>query len=303
MWSAECGWHSKLKSKNEKASCLRSFRQACPHLNLNLNINLSLNLSLTLMEDPGQFFDKFYFEPYAIELAKRVVAAPSATILELGAGTGIVTARVQPALPAGVHYIASDVDRAALLKAQQRLHNNDVVWRIIDAVDVPLPDRSVDFVLGGFIYMFVPDKAKAFAEANRVLKPGGKLIFTTWDKLENNPASHLARTIATEYLGAIPELMDTTATSMSDAAAIDQSLNAAGFSRVSVEFIQLNSSAQSAGVAAEGLMTGELFNNIRKEQPAIPDKIKTRLESELTHKFGQAPMVAPVSALMTEAWK
>ena len=42
------------------------------------------------------------------------------------------------------------------------------------------PDASVDLVVCSFVYQLVPDRAAAFAEALRVLRPGGALAFVTW---------------------------------------------------------------------------------------------------------------------------
>jgi SAM-dependent methyltransferase len=50
--------------------------------------------------------------------------------------------------------------------------------------------------------MFVPDKAAAFAEARRVLSRGGTLIFSVWDRIEEN---EFADTVATALEVLFPE--------------------------------------------------------------------------------------------------
>lgn len=49
-----------------------------------------------------------------------------------------------------------------------------------DAAHLPLSDASVDVAVSSFVYQLVSDRAAAFAEALRVLRPGGTLAFVTW---------------------------------------------------------------------------------------------------------------------------
>ena len=152
--------------------------------------------------------------------------------------------------------------------------------------------------------MFVPDKPKAFAEAYRVLKPGGVFLFTTWDKLENNAASYTSRSLAKKYLEEpLPESYNL-ATSMSDEAVITPLLQDAGFSKISIEKVKLFSVCPSAKEAANGLVEGGfIYKEIKKRNPAWIDEIKIKVEKELAEKFGAAPMIAPISAVISQAWK
>jgi ubiquinone/menaquinone biosynthesis C-methylase UbiE len=207
-------------------------------------------------------------------------------------------------LAASAKLIASDISEEMLAEAKKKLNHPDIIWQKIDAQQLPVFDNCVDLVVCCFGYMFVPDKPKAFAEAYRVLKPGGTLLITTWDKLEHNAASYISRQIAEKYLNApLPESYNE-AVSMHDETAIRQLLENAGFSKTFIERVELNSVCPTAKQAATGFVDGGfIFKEIRQHNPEWLGEIKLSLEKELSEKFGASPMIAPMSAVISQAWK
>jgi ubiquinone/menaquinone biosynthesis C-methylase UbiE len=250
-----------------------------------------------------RFFGPLFFEPYAIEVAKRIDPNSVSIALEIAAGTGRVTRHIRQHIPPSAKLIASDINENMLAMAKKKLSHLDIQWQNIDAQDLRFSNNSIDLVICCFGYMFVADKFKAFAEVFRVLKPGGQFIFTTWDKLENNRASYSSRSIAKQYLDEpLPESYNL-ATSMSDEASICSLLQNAGFSKMSIEKKELLSVCTSAEEAASGLVQGGLYEEINKRNPAWIEEIKMKLEKELAEKFGDTPMIAPMSAVICEVWK
>ena len=61
-----------------------------------------------------------------------------------------------------------------------------VQWQQADALALPFPDRSFDVVACQFGAMFFPDKVTGYREALRVLRPGGRFVFSVWDRIEEN---------------------------------------------------------------------------------------------------------------------
>ncbi len=126
------------------------------------------------------------FEPYAVDLVRRVARRQPASVLEIGAGTGVVTRELARVLPPEVALTATDLNQPMLDQAAAKGTNRSVKWEQADAMQLPYPDGSFDVVVCQFAAMFFPDKAKAFSEARRVLCPGGCYLFNVWDRLEEN---------------------------------------------------------------------------------------------------------------------
>ena len=261
------------------------------------------------VDSPGEgpsYYDNFlgplFFEPYAKEVAKRIDPSEVSLALEIAAGTGRVTRHIRERIAASAKLIASDISEDMLAEAKKKLSHLNIEWQNIDAQQLPFKDNSIDLVVCCFGYMFVPDKPKAFAEAYRVLRPGGMFLFTTWDNLEHNTVSYISRSLVEKYLESpLPESYNV-AVSMSDEDDIRRLLE--GFSKISIEKVEQFSVCPTAKEAAAGLVEGGfIFKEIRQSNPQWIDEIKIKLEKELSEKFGIEPMIAPMSAVISQAWK
>ena len=262
------------------------------------------NFSGSVPAHYDQYLGPIYFEPYAIEVANRVDPSSVKLALELASGTGRVTRHLRKVLSPATKLIASDISEDMLAVAKGKLKNENIDWQIIDAQQLPFHDNSIDLIVCCFGFMFVPDKSKTFAEVLRVLRPGGMLIFSTWDKLEANGASFVHRTIAKKYLEEPLPASFNLAFSMSDESSIKSMLEGAGFSKILTGKVNKQCHASSSKDAAEGLtMGGSIYNEIMKRNPAWIDEIRARVEKELSKKYGSSPMIAPMSAVISQVWK
>ena len=126
------------------------------------------------------------FEPYAEHLAARLAAMAPKRVLETAAGTGVVTRRIAALLPDSTTIVATDLNQAMLDEAASVGTARPVQWQQADAMQLPFADASFDAVVCQFGAMFFPDKAKGYAEARRVLVPGGVFLFDVWDRIEEN---------------------------------------------------------------------------------------------------------------------
>jgi len=132
------------------------------------------------------------FAPYAQDLARRIKQHAPRDVLETAAGTGALTSALAAELPATTQITATDLNEPML--AQARAHLSDkrqIRWQQADALALPFGDASFDVVACQFGAMFFPDRVKGYAEARRVLRPGGRLFFNVWDRIEENDFSNV----------------------------------------------------------------------------------------------------------------
>jgi len=126
------------------------------------------------------------FEPYAADLVNLLASRPLTRVLEIAAGTGVVTRHLASALPERVSIVATDLNQSMLAHASALGTTRPVEWREADAMALPFEDATFDAVVCQFGVMFFPDKPKAFSEAGRVLRPGGVFVFNVWDRIAEN---------------------------------------------------------------------------------------------------------------------
>lgn len=198
------------------------------------------------------------FEPYAADLASRVATRPGGRVLEIAAGTGVVTRKLASVVAEGVSIVATDLNQAMLDQAAEVGTPRPVQWRRADALRLSFEDCAFDAVVCQFGVMFLPDKEKAFAEARRVLSPGGVFIFSVWDRIEEN---EFADTVTTALAALFPEdpprFLARTPHGYHDPATIGQDLRAGGFtSSPGVATVAARSIAASARLPALGYCQG-----------------------------------------------
>jgi SAM-dependent methyltransferase len=239
------------------------------------------------------------FEPYAVDLANRVAALEPSCVLEIAAGTGVVTRAMALGLPAHVDLVATDLnqpmlDRAAAVGTQRPVH-----WKQADATRLPFGDASFDVVACQFGVMFFPDKARAFSEARRVLRSGGVLLFSVWDRIEENEFADTVTTALGALFPADPPLfMARTPHGYFDPDLISADLANGGFRATPrFETIAARSRAASARVAAIAYCQGTpLRNEIEARSAAGLAQATSACAAALVERFGDGPVDGKIQA-------
>src|SRR2546421_8642872 len=203
------------------------------------------------------------FEPYAADLARRLKARRLSRVLEIAAGTGVVTRALASALPEAVSIVATDLNQPMLDHASALGTKRPVQWRQADAMRLPFEDSTFDAVVCQFGVMFFPDKAKAYSEARRVLKPGGTFLFNVWDRIEQNEfADTVTTALQTLFSSNPPRFLARTPHGYYDKNIIERDLAAGGFTASpEITTVTARSRAQSFKIPAIAYCQGTPLRN------------------------------------------
>ncbi len=255
---------------------------------------------------PDQYerhFGPLMFEPYALDLAARVQSRAIESALEVACGTGRVTRHLRRVLPAAARLVATDINPGMMAVGQRTLAGEAIDWQVADAQALPFPDASFDLVVCQFGLMFVPNKAQACREAFRVLRPGGRFLFNTWDRVEHNPAAQLSNDLITTYFPAPPPFFSIPF-SMHDEGMLRGLLQDAGFKNPTASSVKKEGRSESALSAAIGFVEGNpIAMTLRERDPALIPKIRESVQYALADRFGDQPLISPLQAWVCEGQK
>lgn len=255
-------------------------------------------------ENYHKYLGPLLFEPYARDLAGRVRVPAGGRMLEIACGTGIVTRRLAAALPEGATLTATDLNEAMLDVARRHVGaegQQRVSFRVADAQELPFADGSFDRVVCQFGMMFLPDKERGMREARRVLRPGGRFLFSVWDSLERNPmALTLHETLERLFPVNTPDFLKTPF-GWNDRAEIERVVRAGGFREISMEAVALMTESPSPMDVARGFTEGNPLGAQLQER-GVTDfgPVQRAIAEALGAKFGHSPCRAERRALVFE---
>ncbi|GAA4776179.1 class I SAM-dependent methyltransferase [Actinomycetospora chlora] len=238
------------------------------------------------------------FRPFARELARRAATSVPTRILELAAGTGVVTAELVAALP-DTEITATDLNEAMVALASARVPGP--IWRVADAADLPFPDGAFDLVACGFGVMFLPDKPAGFAEVARVLAPDGRFVFSAWGTLPTHGFGQAVVDALEDVVpGEVPPFLATVPHGYADPARVADDLRAGGFTDVEVDTLTLEGTADDAADIAVGICTGTPMRADLARRGDL-DATVARVAAAMTDRFGAGPWTTAMTAHLVAA--
>jgi ubiquinone/menaquinone biosynthesis C-methylase UbiE len=239
------------------------------------------------------------FEPYAADLVERLASRPLKRVLEIAAGSGVVTRAMASALPESVSIVATDLNQPMIDRASAIGTRRPVEWRQADAMQLPFQDGTFDAVVCQFGVMFFPDKAKAYSEARRVLRSGGVFIFNVWDRIEENEfADAVTMALATLFPEAPPRFLARTPHGYYDHETIARDLAKGGFTAAPrITTLAARSRAKSFQIPAVAYCQGTPLRNEIEARGAARLGEATGVAAEvIARRFGRGAVDGKIQA-------
>lgn len=143
------------------------------------------------------------FDTLVPEVMWGALGAPDAqSAVEIGAGTGLFAARFV-ALAPRVTVFAADVDDAMIeymCRKRVQVASGRLIPVKAEERRVPLPDEIADAVYMINMHHELADPAVTYAEALRLLKPGGRVLAVDWLPIETPKGPPIAIRVSPEHL-------------------------------------------------------------------------------------------------------
>ncbi len=238
------------------------------------------------------------FLPFAVRVAAAAAERRPGRVLELAAGTGILTAELVRALPAA-DIVATDLNPAMVAVGSGRAPGPD--WQQADAQQLAYPDGSFDLVVCQFGAMFFADKPAAFAESARVLVPGGTLLCTVWDHVETSdlPAA-MVDSLHAVLAEDPPDFIVRVPHGYCDPDRIVADVRAGGLQEISIERLVLRGETPSAAEVTRGFCLGTPLRFALQERGSLPE-LTSRLAEEMVARLGDGPVAGSLAAYLVTA--
>jgi ubiquinone/menaquinone biosynthesis C-methylase UbiE len=253
----------------------------------------------SIPENYDRYMVPLIFASFAADMAQRAAALSPTAVLEIAAGTGVVTRAFAPSLPPGASYVVTDLNQPMLdYAASRQAPDSRITWRQADAMALPFENAAFDLVFCQFGAMFFPDRTAAYREARRVLKPGGHFLFNVWDRIEENLfANDVTKALAEIFPDDPPRFLARTPHGYHDAARIRGDLESAGFSNIVIETKAEQSRASSPRIPAMAYCQGTVLRSeIEARAPAALQAATNHAASAIATRHGSGEVAAKIQA-------
>jgi ubiquinone/menaquinone biosynthesis C-methylase UbiE len=246
------------------------------------------------------------FSPWASVLLDVARPQQGERLLDVACGTGVV-ARAAASMVSrqgtvsGLDLDESNVAVARLVAEQEQL---TISWHTGRAEELPFPEAGFDLVVCQFGLMFFSDPSAALREMHRVLKPRGRLVLSTWQRLDRHPFHQAVHEATLARLG-----MSTVASvfSLGDPDQLRALVQDAGFHHVRLlqrsvtshfpnghEFVEFELGIDRARAPA-------LQQLDRIDQRHIMDEVRAELAARLNRFVHDGVLVLPMHAHLVTA--
>jgi SAM-dependent methyltransferase len=256
-------------------------------------------LSSSVFDVYDELLVPLMFQAYADDLARRLTDLRGGSILEVATGTGVLTRAMADSLPDEVAITATDLVQGMVDRARRVGTTRPVTWQQADVMALPYESESFDVVVCQFGAMFFEPKPDAFEEMRRVLRPGGRLLFSVWDRLEDNDFAAVVNDVVRRHFPEDPpRFLERKPYAYHDREAIIADLRAAGFDAPpAIEPVEHVSRAPSPAHVAAAFCGGTpLRDEIESRGPDLLAGVLAAAAAGLAERFGAAHLEGRIRA-------
>jgi SAM-dependent methyltransferase len=235
-----------------------------------------------------RIFAPILLSPFADEMARRLARLSMGPLLEIAAGSGELTQAIASALSAGLTIIATDPSAEMIAHASGKPGMARVAWQQADPLALPFHDATFGVVTCQFAVAMMPDRVRAFQQARRVIKPGGRFVFNVLAGIHHTPVADCLQTALYDlFPDDPPHFIARDLHGYASTPAIDDDLTAAGFTDAIYTTVELPFAAASAREVAIGYCRGtRLRTELDSRTFGDPEPILQAVTLALQKRFG-----------------
>jgi ubiquinone/menaquinone biosynthesis C-methylase UbiE len=246
----------------------------------------------TYAEDVAQW------RAFADEALRLLPIASTDRVLDVASGPGTLAVLAAPraAYVAAIDFSPGMIEQLRKKAAQAKLSRLEAC--VMDAQHLEFRDASFDKAYSLFGFFFFPDRARAFRELHRVLKPGARALIGTWSPIERRPLMKIALDALAE---ALPHLPRPAKGDLQDPEECVGEMRGAGFRDVEASLFAASLRIESPERYLELIVrSGALFAAMRKRvDEAAWNDAMARVLGVLRRKLADGPTDLGAEAIFT----
>jgi len=250
-----------------------------------------------------QYLSPSLLAPFADDMARRLSRLSAGPMLETCADTGVLTQAIAAAMSVGITIIATDQDAEPIEYASLKPGMARITWQPADPLDLPYFDKTFGIVACHFGINMMTDRVRAFREARRVMKIGGRFVFSVPAHIRHNPVAHCIQDVMDALFPTDPpRFVGHVLHGYHDNEVIDDGLTEAGFTDAIYTAVELPFAAASARDIAIGYCFGtKLLEEIEARAPGEAERITDATVAALEQRFGTGAIEASMRAHIISA--
>lgn len=243
------------------------------------------------------------FDHYGADTARRIAEQSPHDVLEIAAGTGIVTRHLRNLLTRDARLTAIDISDSMMDLARAKfLPDEQVAFHNADATSLPFDDEVFDAAVCQFGIMFF-DQEAAVRETYRVLRRRGRYLFRVWDSEQYNPFASLSFEVLKQFFPSDTSRFLFDPVSCHQIDSIKEKLIQIGFDPIVISVQRHEYDVLDVPAFARALVYSPVIFELRDRGGVDPEEIVEVLAEAFKKEYGSNPMQYPMQAILFETEK